>query len=97
MKVKPINVEQVNELVEDLKNTANVLFDDIEDKHRQQQLAESALVFGNRDRKHQADVNEQYTALEATFFEGDFAKVYHEANDLYRRMHAEENLDGAQK
>ena len=97
VKVKPINVEQVNELVEDLKNTANVLFDDIEDKHRQQQLAESALVFGNRDRKHQADVNEQYTALEATFFEGDFAKVYHEANDLYRRMHAEENLDGAQK
>ena len=97
VKIKPIDVDKVNELVEDLKNTANVLFDDVEDKHRQQQLAESALVFGNRDRKHQADVNEQYTALESTFFEGDFAKVYHEANDLYRRMHAEENLDGAQK
>ena len=97
LKLKPIDVDRVNELVEDLKNTANNFFDDVETKHREAQLAESAIVYGNRDRNHQADVHQRYSLLEKSFFEGNFAKVYHEANDLYRRMHAEENPDASKK
>ncbi len=97
LKVKPINVDQINQLVEDLKNTANVFFDDVENRLREQQLAESAIVYGNRDRHHQKDAHNKYLSLEKVFFEGDFSKVYHEANDLYRRMHAEENPDATRR
>lgn len=97
LNVKPIDVEHVNELVEQLKNNANNFFDEIENKYREQQLAESAIVYGNRDRHHQSDAHQRYLQLETLFFDGDFAKVYHEANDLYRRMHVEENSDGDKK
>ena len=91
LKVQPIDVLTVNENVEQLKNIANRLFDDIDNKQREQQLAESAIVYVNRDRKHQNDVHSQLTHLEETFYTGEFVKVYHDANAIYRRMHAEEN------
>ena len=91
LKVQPIDVLTVNENVEQLKNIANRLFDDIDNKQREQQLAESAIVYVNRDRKHQNDVHSQLTHLEETFYTGEFVKGYHDANAIYRRMHAEEN------
>ena len=94
LKVQPINVMTVNENVEQLKNIANRLFDEIDNKQREQQLAESAIVYVNRDRKHQNDVHTQLTHLEETFYTGEFVKVYHDANAIYRRMHAEENSSG---
>ena len=91
LKIQPIDVMTVNENVEQLKNIANRLFDDIDNKQREQQLAESAIVYVNRDRKHQNDVHTQLTHLEETFYTGEFIKVYHDANAIYRRMHAEES------
>ena len=94
LKVLPIDVVNVNEKVEQLKNVANHLFDEVENKHREQQLAESAIVYVNRDRNHQADVHQQLTALEESFYNGEFVKAYHDANAIYRRMHAEESSGG---
>lgn len=94
LKVKPINVTAINEMVEQLKATANTLFDDVENKYREQQLAESAIVYANRDRNHQADVHQQLSVLEKNFFQGDFVKVYHEANNVYKRTHVEDSLNG---
>ena len=91
LKVQPIDVIAVNEKVEQLKNIANRLFDEIDNKQREQQLAESAVVYVNRDRKHQTDVHKQLVKLEETFYTGEFVKVYHETNAIYRRMHAEES------
>ena len=91
LKVQPIDVLAVNEKVEQLKSIANRLFDEIDNKQREQQLAESAVVYVNRDRKHQTDVHRQLTKLEETFYTGEFVKVYHETNAIYRRMHAEES------
>ena len=91
LKVQPIDVIHVNEKVEQLKNVANKLFDDVDNKHREQQLAESAIVYVNRDRNHQNDVHQQLTALEESFYKGEFVKVYHDANAIYRRMHVEES------
>ena len=78
-------------LVEQLKNSANSFFDDVENKCREAQLAESAIVYANRDRNHQADVHQQLGVLEKSFYNGEFMKVYHGANAIYRRMHAEES------
>ena len=93
IKLRPIDVAAINEMVEQLKNTANTLFDDIEEKAREMKLAESAVVYANRDRNHQSDVNQALLELENSFFEGDFDKVYRDATVIYRRNHVEEVED----
>ena len=84
----------MNEKVEQLKNIANRLFDDIDNKNREEQLAESAIVYVNRDRNHQNDVHRQLCALEEAFYSGEFIKVYHDANSIYHHMHVEETSGG---
>ncbi len=91
LKVKPINVEGINEMVEQLKNTANVFFDEIDNKAREAQLAESAIVYANRDRNHQNDLHQRLCVLEKQFYTGEFVKVYHDTKELYKRSHAEES------
>lgn len=88
---KPIDVVTVDEKVEELTQIANPLFDEIDNKARECQLAESAILYANRDRNHQSDVHQQLTILESQFFQGEFEKVYHDASAIYRRMHVEDN------
>ena len=95
LKVQPINVESVNDKVEQLKTIANNFFEEVENKNREEQLAESAVVYANRDRNHQDDVHQQLSVLEKSFFNGDFVKVYHEANAIFMRMHVEEKGENA--
>ena len=90
LKVQPINVAFINAKVEELKNLANNIFEEIENRYREQQLAESAIVYANRDRNHQTDVHQQLSVLEKAFYNGEFVKVYHEANGIYQRMHVDE-------
>ena len=95
LKVQPIDVESINAKVEQLKSMANNFFEEVENKNREEQLAESAVVYANRDRNHQTDVHQQLSVLEKSFFNGDFVKVYHEANAIFMRMHVEEKGDNA--
>lgn len=90
VKVQPITVDEINEKVAVLKSTANALFDEVENKFREMQLAESAIVYANRDRNHQEDVHQQLCALEDSFYQGEFVKVYHDANAIFKRMHVED-------
>ena len=90
IKIQPIAVDQINDMVLTLKNNANAVFEEIENKFREMQLAESAVVYANRDRNHQDDVHQQLTALESEFYQGEFVKVYHEANAIFKRMHVED-------
>ena len=90
VKIQPIAVDQINEKVDSLKSTANALFDEVDNKYREMQLAESAVVYANRDRNHQEDVHQQLCLLEESFFNGEFVKVYHDANAIFKRMHVEE-------
>lgn len=90
VKVQPIAVDEINEKVDMLKSTANALFDEVENKFREMQLAESAVVYANRDRNHQDDVHQQLCALEDSFYHGEFVKVYHDANAIFKRMHVED-------
>ena len=90
IKVQPIAVDEINEKVAILKSNANALFDEIENRFREMQLAESAVVYANRDRNHQDDVHQQLSLLEKEFYHGEFVKVYHEANAIFKRMHVED-------
>ena len=90
VKVQPIAVDDINEKVRALKSSANALFDEVENKFREMQLAESAVVYANRDRNHQDDVHQQLCQLEESFYHGEFVKVYHDANAIFKRMHVED-------
>ncbi len=94
LKAQPIDVAKVNALAESLKEIANRFFDEVEEKYRDSSLAESAIVYANRDRNHQSDVNQQLSVLELSFFQGEFEKVYEDANAIYRRAHVEDNKGG---
>ena len=91
VKIQPIAVDEINEKVDGLKATANSLFDEVENKFREMQLAESAVVYANRDRNHQDDVHQQLCVLEDSFYHGEFVKVYHDANAIFKRMHVEDS------
>lgn len=91
--VKPIDVTAVNEKVAELEQLANPIFDEIDNKSRECQLAESAVVFANRDRNHQSDVSQQLDVLDEQFFTGDFENVYHSATGIFHRSHVEERTD----
>ncbi len=91
LSAKPTNVDDVNSKLEELKRIANELFDELDGKIRTEQLAESAILYANRDRLQQSDVNQQLCVLEKAFFEGDFENVYHQATAIYRSKHVEEN------
>ena len=91
VKIQPIAVDEINEKVNVLKNNANDLFDEVENRFREMQLAESAVVYANRDRNHQEDVHQQLCQLEDSFYDGEFVKVYHDANAIFKRMHVEES------
>ena len=91
---KPIDVKNINDRIEELKRTANDFFEEVENKFRDSQLAESAVVYANRDRNHQTDVHQQLSVLENDFFKGEFANVYKNANSIYNRSHVEEKGNG---
>ena len=91
IKIQPIAVDEINEKVASLKSNANALFEEVENKYREMQLAESAVVYANRDRNHQEDVHQQLSALEKVFYHGEFVKVYHDANAIFKRMHVEDS------
>ena len=90
VKIQPIAVAEINDKVNNLKVTANDLFDEVENRFREMQLAESAVVYANRDRNHQDDVHQQLCLLEEDFFKGQFVEVYREANGIFKRMHVED-------
>ncbi|NLB48285.1 MAG: hypothetical protein GX813_00295 [Erysipelotrichia bacterium] len=90
IKIQPIAVDEINAKVSSLKIGANALFDEIENKFREMQLAESAIVYANRDRNHQQEVHQQLSALEETFNQGEFVKVYHDANIIFKRTHVDD-------
>jgi len=90
LQAKPIDVKNINDRIEELKRTANEFFEEVENKFRDSQLAESAVVYANRDRNHQTDVHQQLSVLENDFFQGEFANVYKNANSIYNRSHVED-------
>ena len=83
----PINVEEVNNKIVNLKNMANAMFEDIDFKARNAKLAERSISALNIDRDEQ-DVNQTLSQLELAFYKGDFQSAYSQANSLYKNRHS---------
>lgn len=94
IKAIPINVSLINEKVNELKTIANATCDEIEKEISVEQLAESAIVYANRDRMHQTDVHQQLNICEKEFYQGDFEKAYHDVIDLLKKQHVDDISTG---
>ena len=84
---KPINVDEVSHKIENLKNLANAMFEEIESIARNQKSAENALLILNQERDEQ-DVNQAVLALEIGFEKGDYAAVSAQATSIYNNRHS---------
>lgn len=84
---KPINVDEVSHKIENLKNLANAMFEEIESISRNQLAAEKSLLMLNQDRDEQ-DVNQTVTSLELGFEKGEFSTVNAQATSIYNNRHS---------
>ena len=82
VQAKPIDVEQVANKVDQLKNISNALFEEIDEKARHCALAENLIMKLNAYRREQ-DVFQALDQFEASFFKGEFESVCYQAETLY--------------
>lgn len=95
IKTIPIDVALINGKVDELKNLANAVCEEVEKEVSVEQLAESAIIYANRDRVHQNDVHQQLNLYEKEFYQGDFDKAYHDVIDLLKKQHIDDNSTGS--
>ena len=89
---QPIDVEQVNQQVGEIKELGNSLLDDgqVKQDHNMMVLAENAIVYANSDRFHLSDINELVKHAEEYFRAGEFENAYTTVGDALKRVHANE-------
>ena len=80
---KPIDVDEITNKIEQLKNISNALFEEIDNKSRYSVLAETAIIQLNSLRNEQ-DVAQSLEQFEASFYKGEFESVYNRAAALNR-------------
>ena len=78
---KPIDVDEVSNKIEQLKNIANAMFEEIESNLELCQKAELEMVKLNSYRSEQ-DVSQTLDQCEIAFFDGDFDSVYRQASTI---------------
>jgi septation ring formation regulator EzrA len=93
-KTIPIDVKTINEKVDELKELADSVIDEVAKEVSVAELAESAIVYANRDRIHQTDVHQQLNLCEKEFYQGDFDRAYHDVIELLKSQHVDESNDG---
>lgn len=84
----PIDVDEISNRIEQLKNLANRIFDEVDDKVRESALAEQTIVLLNRD-INDTNVAQAQETFEAAFNKGDFKEAYSQANLLYNSSRVE--------
>lgn len=79
---KPIDVDEVTNKIEQLKNICNAIFDEIDEKSRMSNLAETSVVLLNSYRNEQ-DVAQSLEQFEQEFFNGEFETIHRQASSIY--------------
>lgn len=74
----PIDIDKSNELVREVYECSNSLLDDgeIQQDYNMMVLAENAILHGNKDRNHLADIDQLLSQAEVFFADGDFENSY---------------------
>lgn len=74
----PIDIDNINALLHELYEIANVILDDgeVSQDFNMMNLAESSIMYANRHRNHLADVDQLMNQAETYFENGDFENAY---------------------
>ncbi|MCR5349157.1 MAG: septation ring formation regulator EzrA [Bacilli bacterium] len=82
----PIDIDAVNEVVSRLNEVGNACSSAIMGDYEQCMLADSAIVYANRDRRHLGEVNDALKQTESYYFSGDFHRAYSETSACLKRL-----------
>jgi len=74
LQTRPIDVVVISNRVDQLKNVANAIFEEVDDKMRECSICESLLIKIN-NRRIDTDVNQRVETLENAFYKGEFRTV----------------------
>ena len=85
----PIDVEAVNEVVAKLHEEGTQTTEAVMKDYEQSMLADAAILYANRDRRHLGEVNEALKQTESYYFNGDFQRAYTETSACIRRLRGE--------
>lgn len=85
----PIDVDAVNENIAKLQDEGSRVTDAAIGDFEQCQLADSAIIYANRDRRHLGEVNDALKQTESYYFNGDFRRAYSETGACLKRIRGE--------
>ena len=88
LNTQPIDVAEVTNKIEQLKNIANAMFEEIDEKVRECAVSEATLVKLNNFRNEQ-DIDQTLKTLESAFFKGDFTAVKTQSAAIYQSKEAQ--------
>jgi septation ring formation regulator EzrA len=89
LKVLPIDIGVIESHVNHLKQDAEALINRLEQELKTMQLAESAILHANRDRRRLTDYHRVLPMAETSFAQGSFQQAYVEAGNLLKRINAQ--------
>lgn len=83
--VLPIQVREINDAVNFLNFEGESILNQIDQEETMLKLAESSLIYINKDRANFSELNKLVKQNEATFFSGEFEKAYNDNSKLIKR------------
>ncbi len=85
----PIDVLKVDDVIATLRLEADSTLSALNRDYEQMRLADSAILFANRDRPHIGEINSTLTQTENFYFAGDFKRAYEETTAAIKRIRGE--------
>ncbi|MCQ2786805.1 MAG: septation ring formation regulator EzrA [Bacilli bacterium] len=83
--VLPIQVHEINEAVNYLNFEGESILNQIDQEETMLKLAESSLIYINKDRANFPELNNLVKQNQKTFFEGEFEKAYNDTSKIIKR------------
>lgn len=85
----PIDVGAINEVVGKLRDVGSACIDSVTSDYEQARLADSAILYANRDRRHLGEINDMIKQIETLYYSGDFSRAYSETTNCLKRIRGE--------
>ncbi|MCH5172136.1 MAG: hypothetical protein J1F31_04865 [Erysipelotrichales bacterium] len=86
LKIQPINVKQINEIVISFEDEKDKLIKTIENNNNFATVTESLVVYANRYRHHSSEIANLFTQIETSFFDGEFERAYMDAGNATKKI-----------
>ncbi len=84
--IKPIDINKINNAVNYINFDGESTLNQIEQEYNMMNLAESSMVYINKERLASSESNALLAQNEKMFYDGEFEKAYNATNDLIMRV-----------